>query len=165
MQSTMGRLNSPISLTVDHQTTGFDCGIDSLNEWLIRRALKNEYGGGSRTYVVCAGNQVVGYYAIAAGSIAREDASERIRRNMPDPIPALILGRLAVKKGYQGAGIGQGLLKDALARSINVSQQIGARVLIVHALNSKAEAFYLKHGFIVNLSIPNTLFLPLYSEV
>lgn len=85
MQSTMGRLNSPISLTVDHQTTGFDCGIDSLNEWLIRRALKNEYGGGSRTYVVCAGNQVVGYYAIAAGSIAREDASGRIRRNMPDP--------------------------------------------------------------------------------
>jgi len=157
----MGRLNSPISLTVDHQTAGFDCGIDSLNEWLIRRALKNEYGGGSRTYVVCEDKQIVGYYAIAAGSVARGDASGQIKRNMPDPIPALVLGRLAVDRGCQGAGIGQGLLKDALARSINVSQQIGARVLIVHALNSKAEAFYLKHGFMVNQAIPNTLFLPL----
>ena len=160
----MGGLSSPISLTVDHQTTGFDCGIDSLNEWLIRRALKNEYGGGSRTYVVCDGKQVVGYYAIAAGSIARGDSPGRIKRNMPDPIPALILGRLAVDQGCQGAGIGQGLLRDALARSINVSQQIGARVLIVHTLNNKAEAFYLKHGFMVNLVISNTLLLPLLTK-
>jgi len=157
----MGKLNSPISLTVDHQTAGFDCGIDSLNEWLIRRALKNEYGGGSRTYVVCNGKRVAGYYAIAAGSIAREGSPGRVRRNMPDPIPALILGRLAVDQGWQGAGIGQGLLKDVLARSINVSQQIGARVLIVHALNNKAEVFYLKHGFMANPAILNTLLLPL----
>jgi len=157
----MGRLDSPIPLTVGHQTAGFDCGIDSLNEWLIRRALKNEYGGGSRAYVVCEDKQVVGYYAIAAGSVARGDSPGRIRRNMPDPIPALVLGRLAVDRGCQGAGIGQGLLKDALARSINVSQQIGARVLIVHALNNKAEAFYLKHGFMVNQAIPNILLLPL----
>ena len=157
----MGRLNSPVSLTVDHQTAGFDCGVDSLNEWLIRRALKNEYGGGSRTYVVCDGKQVAGYYAIAAGSVARGDAPGRIRRNMPDPIPALILGRLAVDQGCQGAGIGQGLLKDAVARSTNVSQQIGARVLIVHALSNKAEAFYLKHGFVVNPAIAKTLLLPL----
>ena len=157
----MGRLNSPISLTVDHHIAGFDCGIDSLNEWLIRRALKNEYGGGSRTYVVCDDKQVVGYYAIAAGSVARRDTPGRIRRNMPDPIPALILGRLAVDQSCQGTGIGQGLLKDALARSINVSQQIGVRVLIVHALNNKAEAFYFKHGFMVNQAISNTLLLPL----
>ena len=157
----MGRLNSPVPLTVGHQTAGFDCGIDSLNEWLIRRALKNEYGGGSRTYVVCEDKQVAGYYAIAAGSVAHGDAPGRIRRNMPDPVPALVLGRLAVDQGYQGAGIGQGLLKDALARSINVSQQIGVRVLIVHALNSKAEAFYIKHGFMVNQAISNTLLLPL----
>jgi len=156
----MGRLNSPVSLTADHQTAGFDCGIDSLNEWLIRRALKNEHGG-SRTYVVCDGNQVVGCYAIAAGSIARGEAPGRIRRNMPEPIPALILGRLAVDHRWRGAGIGQGLLKDAVARSINVSEQVGARVLIVHALNDKAEAFYLKHGVIKNLLIANTLFLPL----
>ena len=157
----MERLNSPVSLTADHRTTGFNCGIDSLNEWLIRRALKNEYRGGSRTYVVCDGNQVVGYYAIATGSITRGEAPGQIRRNMPDPIPALILGRLAVDHRCQGAGIGQGLLKDALARSMNVSEQVGARVLIVHAINDKAEAFYLKHGFAVNLPIPNTLLLPL----
>ena len=157
----MGRLIPPTSLTVDHQTVGFDCGIDSLNEWLIRRALKNEYGGGSRTYVVCDDKQVMGYYAIAAGSVDHGDAPGRIRRDMPDPIPALILGRLAVDQECQGAGIGQGLLKDAVARSINVSLQIGARVLIVHALNKKAEAFYLKHGFMVNSAISNTLFLPL----
>jgi len=157
----MGRLSSPVSLAVDHQTTGFDCAVDSLNEWLIRRAMKNEYGGGSRTYVVCDGNQVVGYYAISAGSIARGESPGRIRRNMPDPIPALILGRLAVDRRCQGAGIGQGLLKDAVARSINVSEQVGARVLIVHALNDKAEAFYLKHGFAMILQIPNTLLLPL----
>lgn len=157
----MGRLTPPTSLTVDHQTTGFDCGIDSLNEWLIRRALKNEYGGGSRTYVVCDDKQVMGYYAIAAGSVDHGDAPGRIRRNMSDPIPALILGRLAVDRGCQGAGIGQGLLKDAVARSINVSKQIGARVLIVHALSNKAEAFYLKHGFMANPAISNTLFLSL----
>lgn len=157
----MGRLSSPVSLTVDHQTTGFDCGIVSLNEWLIRRALKNEHSGGSRTYVVCDGNKVVGYYAIAAGSIARKKAPGRIKRNMPDPIPALILGRLAVDRNCQGAGIGQGLLKDALARSINVAQQVGTRVLIVHALNKKARVFYLKHGFKENLPIPNTLLLSL----
>ena len=103
-------------------------------------------------------------YAIAPGSIARGGSPGRIKRNMPDPIPALILGRLAVDQGCQGAGIGQGLLKDALARSINVPQQIGARVLIFHALNNKAEAFYLKHGFMVNLAISNTLLLPLLTK-
>jgi GNAT superfamily N-acetyltransferase len=80
---------------------------------------------------------------------------------MPDPMPALVLGRLAADHRYQGAGIGQALLKDALARSINVSEQVGARVLIVHALNDKAEAFYLKHGFVTSFPVPNTLLLPL----
>ncbi len=102
----MGTLISPIPLSTDHKTTAFDCGSDSLNEWLIRRALKNEYNGGSRTYVVCENNQVAGYYAIAAGSIARRDAPGRLRRNMPDPIPALVLCRLAVARRFQGLGIG-----------------------------------------------------------
>lgn len=157
----MGRLNPPLPLSRDHRTTGFDCSVESLNEWLIRRALKNNYSGGSRTYVVCDGNQVVGYYAIAAGSIARREAPGRIRRNIPDPVPALILGRLAVDHRWQGAGIGQGMLRDAVARAINVSEQIGARVLIVHALNEQAEAFYLRHGFVVGLLAPGTLLLPL----
>ncbi len=154
-------MKSPVPLTRDHQISGFDCLVGLINEWLIRRALKNDYSGGSRTYVVCDGNQVVGYYAIAAGSIGRGDAPGRIRRNMPNPIPALVLGRLAVDRRYQGSGIGQGLLKDALARSINVSEQVGARVLIVHTLNEKAGAFYLRHGFEISLQITNTLLLPL----
>ena len=157
----MGNLIPPISLSADHQTAGFDCAIDSLNEWLIRRALKNEFSGGSRTYVVCDKNQVIGYYTIAAGSVVRKEAPGRIKRNMPDPIPALILGRLAVDYRYQGAGMGQGLLRDAVARSINVSEQIGARVLVVHALNNKAAAFYLKHGFATGHLESNTLLLPL----
>lgn len=157
----MGRLNPPVPLTGAHRTSGFDCSVDSLNEWLIRQALKNDGGGGSRTYVMCDGHQVVGYYAIAAGSVARGEAPGPIRRNMPNPIPALILGRLAVDRRFQGMGIGRGLLGDALARSINVSEQVGARVLIVHALDATAAAFYLKHGFATGLQVPNTLFLPL----
>ena len=157
----MGCLSAPVPLASEHQTAEFDCGTDSLNEWLNRRALKNEYHGGSRTYVVCEGNRVVGCFALAAGSIARKEAPGRLKRNMPDPIPALILGRLAVDLQWQRQGIGPGLLRDAIARSINVSKQIGARVLIVHALNGKAEVFYRKYGFVESRLAPGTLLLPL----
>lgn len=157
----MGRLIPPSPLSRDHRTAGFDCSIASLNEWLTHRALKNDLHGGSRTYVVCDGKQVVGYYAVAAGSIAREEAPGSIKRNMPYPIPAIVIGRLAVDHRYQGTGIGQGLLRDALARAMNVSEQIGARALIVHALNEQAEAFYLRHGFLTGPTGPGTLLLPL----
>jgi GNAT superfamily N-acetyltransferase len=155
----MGRLSSPALLTKSHLICGFDCGIDSLNDWLMRFALKNQSGGSSRTYVVCDEDQVVGYYAIVAGSVARSAAPGQIRRNMPDPFPVLVLGRLAVDRRYQGSGMGQGLLKDALVRSLSVSEQVGARALIVHALNEGAEAFYLKHGFVKGLPMGNILFL------
>ncbi len=157
----MGRVSAPEPLTVKHQTIGFDCGTASLNEWLSQRALKNEHSGGSRTYVVCDNNRVIGYYAIAAGSVARTEVTNRLKKNMPDPIPALVLGRLAVDCNWQGKNIGRGLLKDALARSINVSEQVGARVLIVHVLNDKAEAFYRKYGFTKKSIISKTLILPL----
>jgi len=148
-------------LTASHQIRDFDCGTSSLNEWLSHRALKNEQSGGSRTYVVCCENQVIGYYALAAGSVARTEATNRIKKNMADPIPALVLGRLAVDCNWQGRNIGRGLLKDALARSINVSEQIGVRVVIVHVLNDKAEAFYRKYGFMSRNIGSNTLMLPL----
>jgi predicted N-acetyltransferase YhbS len=157
----MGCLSAPAPLASKHQTAEFECGADSLNEWLNRRALKNKYHGGSRTYVACEGNRVVGYYALAAGSIARKGAPGRLKRNMPDPIPALILGRLAIDLQWQRQGIGPGLLRDAIARSINVSKQIGARVLIVHALNGKAEEFYHKYGFVKSRLALGTLLLPL----
>ncbi len=157
----MGIISAPERLTSDHQIIGFDCGTASLNEWLIHSALKNEQSGGSRTYVVCDNNRVIGYYALAAGSVARAEATSRIKKNMPDPIPALILGRLAVDCNRQCQNIGRGLLKDALARSINVSEQVGARVLIVHFVNDKAEAFYRKYGFTTKNLASNTLMLPL----
>lgn len=157
----MGRLNAPTLLTKEHVTRGFDCGVDSLNDWLIRLALKNQSGGASRTYVVCDENQVAGYYAVAAGSVARSAAPGQIRRNMPDPLPVLVLGRLAVDRGYQGSGMGRGLLKDAIIRSLGVSEQVGARALIVHALNAAAEAFYLRHGFVKGPLMADMLFLSL----
>ncbi len=157
----MGCLSTPVSLSSEHQTAEFECGADSLNEWLNRRALKNEYHGESRTYVVCEGNRVVGYHALAAGSIARKESPGGLKRNMPAPIPALILGRLAVDLQWQRQGIGPGLVRDAIARSINVSKQIGTQVLIVHALNGKAETFYRKYGFVESRLVPGTLLLPL----
>jgi ribosomal protein S18 acetylase RimI-like enzyme len=157
----VGRISAPEPLTMSHQIINFDCGSASLNEWLGHRALKNEHSGGSRTYVVCDNNRVIGYYAIAAGSVARSEVTNRIKKNMPDPIPALVLGRLAVDCNWQGQNIGRGLLKDALARSINVSEQVGARVLIVHVMNDKAEAFYRKYGFTKKNIISNILMLPL----
>lgn len=157
----MGKINAPEQLTANHLLSGFDCGTVSLNEWLIHRALKNEQSGWSRTYVVCCKNQVIGYYALAAGSVARAEATNRIKKSMPDPIPALVLDRLAVDCNWQGQNIGRGLFKDALARAINVSEQVGVRVIIVHVLNDKAEAFYRKHGFTNKNIVSNTLMLPL----
>ena len=157
----MGKISAPEPLTGHQQTIGFDCGTASLNEWISQRALKNEQSGGSRTYVVCDKNTVIAYYALAAGSVARTEVTNRIKKNMPDPIPALVLGRLAVDCDWQGKGIGQGLLKDALARSLNVSEQVGVRVLIVHVVNDKAEAFYRKFGFTKKNIASNALILPL----
>ena len=111
--------------------------------------------------MVCCENQVIGFYALAAGSVARAEATNRIKKNMPDPIPALVLGRMAVNCNWQRQNIGRGLLKDALARSINVAEQVGVRVIIVHVLNDKAEAFYRKYGFTNKNISSNTLMLPL----
>ena len=105
--------------------------------------------------------QVVGYYALAAGSVSHEDAPGRIRRNMPDPIPVIVLGRLAVDMDWIGQGIGQGLLKDALQRALQTRQQVGARALLCHATDEAAKAFYLKHGFIESPIHDMTVMLPL----
>jgi GNAT superfamily N-acetyltransferase len=157
----MGRLSAPTRITTEHRTKGFACAADSLTEWLTRRALKNEGNGGSRTYVVCDDNQVVGFYALAAGSIARKEAAGKLKRNAPDPIPAVILGRLAVDTRWQGQGVGGALLKDAVERALNVAEHVGARVLVVHALDEEASAFYKRHGFVESVLASKTLMLPL----
>ncbi len=135
----------PIADTLDFES--FDCGDATLNDWLQRRAIKNDSSGASRTFVVCEDNAVIGYYSLAVGAIAREDTSGKVHRNMPDPVPVMVLGRLAVDADWQGKGIGIGMLKDAIQRTIIVSEQAGIRALLVHALSDKARSFYQHWGF------------------
>lgn len=158
----MTALSSPEPLTPEHDVTGFVCAHDSLAQWLTRRALTNLITGASRTYVVCAPKrQVVGYYALAAGSISVAAAPGRVRRNMPDPIPCIVLGRLAVHQAFTRRGIGAGLLKDAVLRALQASELIGVRALVCHAIDNGAKAFYLRHGFVESPHQPSLLLLGL----
>jgi len=144
----MGEITAPEPITEAHLIESFSCGVPVLDEWLKRRALRNEVSGASRTFVICQDKQVVGYYTLATGSIEHRDAPGKIRRNMPDPIPVMVLGRLAIDQQWQQAGLGRGLLKDALLRSLSVSRQAGIRALLVHALSKDAKRFYSGNGFI-----------------
>ncbi len=143
----MEKITEPRPITKEHSFANFDCGTDSLNDWLRRHALKNQASGASRTFVACSNNDIVGYYALAAGSIARQQDQGKIKREMPNLIPVMILGRLAVDRQWQLSGIGKGLLKDALLRTLTVSNQAGIRALLLHALSEDAKAFYIHHGF------------------
>ncbi|TCP95944.1 acetyltransferase (GNAT) family protein [Cricetibacter osteomyelitidis] len=131
-----------------HYIADFDCTELSLNSWLKNQALKNQKSKASRTFVICdEHNRALGYYALASGSVSHEIATSNIRRNMPNPIPVIVLARLAVDYSMQGRHMGVGLLKDAIIRAGNVSEHIGARALLVHALNERAKQFYLYYGF------------------
>ena len=157
----MGEITTPEPITVSHLTELFSCGIPVLDEWLNRRALKNEVSGASRTFVVCQEGRVIGYYALTTGSVRHRDAPGNIRRNMPDAIPVMVLGRLAVDQQWQHAGLGQGLLKDAVLRSLSVSQHAGVRALLVHALSEDAKIFYVQNSFLESPLDPMTLILSL----
>ncbi|HSZ62437.1 MAG TPA: GNAT family N-acetyltransferase [Terriglobales bacterium] len=143
-------LSAPEKLRADHDLTPFDSGEPSLDDWLRRRALQNEESGASRTYVVCAGQQVAGYYALAVGAVAHVEAPGRVRRNMPDPVPVMIIGRLAVHKDYQGRKIGPGLLRDAVLRTLQAAEIAGIRALLVHAISERARKFYEDCGFVAS---------------
>ncbi len=146
----MGRavtLSAPRPLTAECVLDGFDCGEWTLNDWLRRRALANGVSGASRTFVVCDGDRVVGFHALATGALAQSAATGRFRRNMPDPIPVVVLARLAVDRDYGGRGIGRALVRDASLRVAQVAEVVGIRGLVVHALNSRAREFYLDLGF------------------
>lgn len=152
----------PSPITSDHDTSAFACRHESLSQWLRRRALANALSGATRTYVVCAdGQRVIGYYALAAGSIVIGSAPPRLRRNMPDPVPVIVLGRLAVHEDWTGRGIGSGLLKDALLRALQAAEIIGACALLCHAIDDQAKAFYARHGFVESPIQPLTLMLGL----
>jgi GNAT superfamily N-acetyltransferase len=152
-------ISAPEHLTPAHDLTAFDSGIPALDGWLKRRALANEEAGGSRTYVACAGGRVVGYYALATGGVAHESATGRVRRNMPDPIPVIVLARLAVDRAYQGRGLGAGLLRDAILRVLQAAEVGGIRAILVHAVSEEAKRFYERHGFVESPIDPMTLMI------
>ena len=158
------KLHAPRPLTADHQVDAFKCGETSLEEWLKRRALLNQANGASRTFVVVDESQsVMGYYALAAGAVHHQDATRSIRQNMPDPLPVMVLARLAVDMRAQGMQLGAGLLRDAVERSLAVAQNAGVRALLVHALHERAKEFYMHYGFQASPVHPLTLMLRLKS--
>lgn len=161
MTSTSDTLRPPEPITSEHDTSSFNCGELELDDWLRRRALKNQEGDASRTYVVSTGMQVVGYYTLAAGAVSHAIAPGKVRRNMPEPIPVMVLGRLAVDRGQQGRGIGRALLRDALLRTMRASEIIGIRAILVHAISESARQFYLDNQFTPSPSEPMTLLVTL----
>ena len=155
-------LSAPQPLVATHILDGFTCGEASLDDWLKRRAMTNQLSGVSRTFVVADQNgRVYGYYAMAAGAVSHQIATSGVRRNMPDPVPVMVLARLAVDHRAQGIKLGAAMLQDALNRAVTVSQNAGVRALLVHALHDRAKQFYEHYGFQESPQHPMTLMLRL----
>lgn len=154
-------LSAPRPLSDAHDIETFTSGEPSLDEWLKRRARANQLSDSSRTFVVADDTAVVGYYCLAAGAIGRDDAPKALRRNRPDPLPVMVLGRLAIHQDYQQKGIGTALLQDAMLRTLNAAEQFGISALLVHALSEDARRFYLSRGFLASPIQAMTLCLPL----
>lgn len=141
-------VSAPELLTPHHDLSVFDSGQVSLDEWLRKRALANQASGASRTFVACESNRVVGYYALASGAVTAASVPGRFKRNMPDPIPVVLLGRLAVDRAWQGLGLGRSLFLDAARRVSQAADLIGIRGILVHALSDDARKFYMALGFV-----------------
>ena len=158
------QLNAPEPLLTTHLVDEFECGEIVLDYWLKRRAMTNQLSGASRTFVVADQDQrIYGYYAMAAGAVTHQMATSSVRRNMPDPVPVMVLARLAVDRGAQGMKVGGSLLQDAVNRAVAVSQNAGVRALLVHALHDRAKQFYEHYGFQASPLHPMTLMLRLNS--
>ncbi|MGK9236745.1 GNAT family N-acetyltransferase [Inquilinus limosus] len=154
-------VSAPEPLAPHHDVEAFGSGVESLDDWLKRRALKNQATGASRTFVACNGRRVLAYYALASSAITIDAALGRFRRNMPDPIPVVVLGRLAVDQSQQGQGLGRALVRDAGLRVIQAADTIGIRGMIVHALSAEAKVFYERIGFELSPLDPMTLMVTL----
>jgi predicted N-acetyltransferase YhbS len=140
-------LSAPALLAEHHEVTAFNSGEDSLDRWLKKRARANQVEGASRTFVACEGNRVIGFYALSSGAMTAGSVPGRFRRNMPDPIPVVLLGRLAADSAWQDKGVGRSLFRDAAMRVSQAADTIGIRGIVVHALSESARSFYLKLGF------------------
>lgn len=154
-------LRAPQPLAPEHDIAGFDCGVASLDHWLERRAAANQASGASRTFVVCEDRKVVGYYALASSAVAPAAAPGRFRRNMPDPVPVVVLGRLAIAASHRGQELGRALFRDAALRVIHAADAIGIRGMVVHALSEEARAFYRRLGLDESPLDPMTLMVTL----
>jgi GNAT superfamily N-acetyltransferase len=154
-------VTAPEHLTAQHDLSEFNCGVPELDDWLKKRALANEESGASRTYVVCAQRRVVGYYALATGGVAQAGAPGRIRRNMPHPVPVMILGRLAVDRNWQGRSLGAHLLRDAILRTLQAAEITGIRAILVSAISEDARKFYERNGFLASPVDPLVLMITL----
>lgn len=157
-------LQAPEPLTASHLLAEFECGESSLDEWLKRRTWANQQSGASRSFVVAdRDGRVWGYYAMAAGAVSHRAATGGVRRNMPDPIPVMVLARLAVDRRAHGVKLGAALLQDAVHRAVAISHNAGVRALLVHALDDRAKRFYEHYGFQESPQHPKTLMLRLSS--
>jgi GNAT superfamily N-acetyltransferase len=141
------QFEGPVLLDQRHDLARFDSGAPALDHWLRRRALRGQREGGSRTWVVTDDDRVVGYYASYTAVLLHEAAPSRARRNQPDPLPALLLARLAVDRSVQGHGVGAALLKHFVLMGLEVASLTGVRLLLVHAKDGTAASFYRRYGF------------------
>lgn len=154
-------ISPPAPIRNEHDIRQFDCGKPLLTDWLKNRAMKSE-GKTARTYVVCEGNVVVGYYSLATGGVVRAEVPKVLSgHGTPGTVPIVILGRLAVDARHHKQGIGSGLLQDALRRTLEVSMTIGAAAVLVHAIDDDTKAFYTNYGFLAFPADSRTLFLPM----
>ncbi|MDA8253031.1 MAG: GNAT family N-acetyltransferase [Rhodospirillales bacterium] len=154
-------LSRPEPLAEAHELNDFLSGVASLDDWLKRRARANQVSGASRTFVVADGHKVVGYYALASGAITVDSSVGRFRRNMPNPIPVAVLGRLAIDRAQQGRGLGRALFRDGALRVAHAADTVGIRGIVVHAISEQARAFYLALGFEPSPADPMTLMITL----
>ncbi len=156
-------MSDPLSiekLRADHAVNGFDCGAEELNRFLVRFALTNQRAGAAQTYVAVSGPLVVGYYSLAVGEVACEGAPDRLSKGLArHPIPIMLLARMAVSSAWQGRGLGAGLLKDAMRRTLQAADIAGIRAFAVHAKDEHARDFYAHFGFIPSPTDPLHLYL------
>jgi predicted N-acetyltransferase YhbS len=141
-------LRPPEPLRAGHDLDAFDSGSPQLDDWLRTRALRNESVGASRTYVVCEGVRVMAFYCLANGAVMLTAAPGKVRRNMPDPVPVMLLGRLAVDRSFQGRRLGKALLRDAILRVGQAAEIAGIRAILVHAKDERSRQWYERFGFL-----------------
>ena len=146
----MERIATPRLLEAEDDASHFDCGVAALNEWLKKRALVNHLSGASRSYVITESRRIVAFYCLSAGAIQHSAAPGKIRRNMPEPIPLIVMGRLAVDLTFQGGGLGPVLLRHALERTQELAKGVGIRALLVHAKDETGANFYKRFGFVAS---------------